>query len=235
MKYLIADLVVEYEPRYELLNSFLEKFTYHGTRPTNIKLTLSDEYLSDLLSRMTDTATPESAESFGVGNMFFKRALKFDTMLVHSSAVLYKGEAILFSAMSGVGKSTHTRLWKQAFGTKVSILNDDKPALRIIDGNPIVFGTPFDGGSGIAENGSAPLRAIVFINRAEENSVRVPGTTEVLQNLYFSTVHMLSDMSAEAMLSIFDKLITTTKFYVLNCNMDISAAYTAFDAVVGND
>ncbi len=232
MKYLIADIVVEYAPKYEYINSFLEKFKYNGTRKTDIEINLSNQHIESLHHRMVDGTSIGNAEAFAVGNTFFKKAIPFDTMLVHSSALVFEGKAYLFSAMSGVGKSTHTKLWQKAFGERVQIINDDKPAVRIVDGNPIVYGTPFDGGSGIAENDSAPLGAIIFLKRSDSNFVEIPSTKEILQSLYFSTVHMLSEDNTEMMLSNFEKLIGTTKFYILNCNTDISAAYTAYNAII---
>ena len=66
-------------------------------------------------------------------------------MLLHSSAVVVDGYAYLFSADSGTGKSTHTGLWKQHFGDRAYIINDDKPAIRKVDGEWYVFGTPWSG------------------------------------------------------------------------------------------
>ena len=156
-------------------------------------------------------------------------------MLVHSSAVVCDGRAYLFSADSGVGKSFHTRLWLQAFGDRVHILNDDKPVVCMSGEVPMVCGTPFDGGSGIALNEAYPLKAVVFLERGEKNFVRVPENKEIIQKLYFQTAHMVGAATAEKMLENFDRLIKLARFYVLTCNTDISAAYTAFENIIGNE
>lgn len=231
MKLLIADLIVEITPKYEYLKNFAQPFFYDGTEQPDISLTISDEHLNALQQKMKNISL-DRIESFAYSSAFNRAAIKHNTMLVHSSAVVYNGGAYLFSALSGGGKSTHTALWKKAFGDDVKIINDDKPVVQIKDNKCTVYGTPFDGGSGIANNDSAPLKAIIFIEKGEENSIRIPTTTEVLQNLYFSTAHMVDKETAEAMILNFEKLISLTQFYVLTCNTDISAAYFCRDAIV---
>lgn len=161
--------------------------------------------------------------------------INYGTMLIHSSALIYDGGAYLFSADSRVGKSTHTRLWLKAFGDKVHIMNDDKPVVKLLDNQAVAYGTPFDGGSGIALNEAYPLKAVIFIERGEENYVRIPETKEIIQKLYFQTAHMVGAKTADNMLKNFEKLLSLTKFYVLTCNMEISAAYTAFSMIINGN
>ena len=233
MRILVADLVTELEPRYDDSRELAEPFRYEGSRETDIKLHVSDKLLNNLMEKAAAGTTVGEMENFALGNDFNRKVIAFNTMLIHSSALVYDGGAYLFSADSGVGKSTHTRLWLQAFGDTVHILNDDKPVVKLCDDKAVCYGTPFDGGSGIALNESYPLQAVIFIDRGETNSVRVPDNKEVIQRLYFQTAHMVNAATAVQMLDNIEKLLSLTRFYVLTCNMELSAAYTAFDAVIG--
>ncbi len=233
MKLLIAGVVVEMDPKYEDTRKLAVPFLYEGDRAPDITLDVSDEYLNSLCRRATDKSTRGQMENLAFSTQFNRRAIRFQTMLVHSSAVVCDGRAYLFSADSGVGKSFHTRLWLQAFGDRVHILNDDKPVVCMSGEVPMVCGTPFDGGSGIALNESVPLGAIIFIERGEQNAVRVPAAKEIIQRLYFQTVRIVNAATADKMLDNFARLISMTKFYVLTCNTDIAAAYTAYNAVAG--
>lgn len=235
MKYLIADLVTEFTVKYDDFNRFAKLFEYSSDRKTDIKISVSEEEISNFLEKAVKGTTRAQAESFLLSSKFNRAAIKFSTMLVHSSALIYDGGAYLFSGDSGVGKSTHTKLWLKAFGEKVHIMNDDKPVVRLYDDHTVAYGTPFDGGSGIALNESYPLKAIIFIERGEENSVRVPTSKEIIQKLYFQTAHMVKAQTAEKMLINFERLLGLTKFYVLTCNMDISAAYTAYNSIMENN
>ncbi len=232
MKYKIADLIVEYTAKYDNLRKLSEPFIYEGDKEPDFRLSVSDERLAKLMEKAAEGVTLGTMENFVYSSDFNRKAIKYRTMLVHSSALVYDGEAYLFSADSGVGKSTHTRLWLKAFGDKVHIMNDDKPVVKLLDDRAIVCGTPFDGGSGIALNENYPLKAIVFVERGERNSVRVPDNKEIIQKLYFQTAHFVNKETAEKMLVNIERLMLLTKFYVLTCNMDISAAYTAYNSII---
>ena len=132
----------------------------------------------------------------------------------------------MYSADSGVGKSTHTRLWIQKFGREnVMIINDDKPVVRYIDNDWYAYGTPFDGGSGININIRASFGGVVFIERAEENSIINLNKNEVFTRLYKNTIKFSLDSEyAGYMLNTASKLIEEIPFYLLRCNTDIQAA-----------
>lgn len=235
MKVLIADLVTELDPRFDNTIKLAKPFEYDGERQTDIKLRVTDKYLESLMSRAAEGVAIEQMENFAFSCDFNRKVIPYQTMLVHSSALIYQGGAYLFSGESRVGKSTHTKLWLKAFGDRVHIMNDDKPVVRLYEDKAVAFGTPFDGGSGIALNESYPLKAIIFIERGEQNSVRFPTSKEVIQKLYFQTAHMVDADTAEKMLLTFEKLLLLTKFYILTCNMNISAAHVAFDSIIGNE
>ena len=235
LKYKIADLIVEMNPKYEESVKLAEPFLYDGADPADITLTISYDRLEETAANPKCLSTKPQLENFFLSGAFNRAAIKYGVMLVHSSALVYDGGAYLFSADSGVGKSTHTKLWLKAFGEKVHIMNDDKPVVRLYDDHAQAFGTPFDGGSGIAHNENYPLKAIIFVERGEKNSVRISTSREIIQKLYFQTARMVNRETAEKMLLNFEKLLTLSKFYVLTCNMDISAAYVAFDGIISSD
>lgn len=232
MRVLIADIVTELDPRFDNTIELAKPFEYHGERETDIDLKVTDKYLESLMVRAAEGVTIEQMENFAFSCDFNRKVIPYQTMLVHSSALIYQGGAYLFSGESGIGKSTHTKLWIKAFGNKVHIMNDDKPVVKLYEDKAVAFGTPFDGGSGIALNESYPLKAITFVERGELNCVRIPTSREIIQKLYFQTAHMVDADTAEKMLLNFEKLLSLTKFYVLTCNMDISAAYTAFEYII---
>lgn len=232
MRYLIADFVTEYTPKYNNLKELSESFIYDGERETQIKLSVSDSFIEQTNKRMAVPDIPKT-ETFAYCNAFNRTVINRHTMLVHSSGIICGGKAYLFSADSGVGKSTHTRLWLKEFGEKVHIFNDDKPVIKINGKKVTAYGTPFDGGSGIALNESAPLEAIVFIERAEHNSIYVPSSKEIIKKLYFQTAHMVDAETAQAMLNNFDELLKSdVKFYVLRCNMESEAAHLAYNSII---
>ena len=117
---------------------------------------------------------------------------------------------------------------------KAHILNDDKPVVKIKNEVPLCCGTPFDGGSGIANNETVPVGAIIFIERSDANFVTIPDTNEIVQRLYKSTVKFVNKSDGMSLLSNLDNLIRHTKFYVLHCNTDECAVDVAYNNIIKN-
>ena len=68
-----------------------------------------------------------------------------DGFLMHGAVIQWKDKAYMFTAPSGTGKTTHIRLWRKYLGQGVSIINGDKPFIRIVDDCVRIYGTPWAG------------------------------------------------------------------------------------------
>lgn len=108
----------------------------------------------------------ESGYYLDSGYLFYHALLDYDGLMLHSSCVVVDGYAYLFSGPSGMGKSTHTAKYLKTFPDAV-IINDDKPALRRVDGRWIAYGTPWCGKDGINVNASAPVAGLCFLHRGD--------------------------------------------------------------------
>ncbi len=118
-----------------------------------------------------------------IGECFLNCLPAFGGVTFHSSAIRYNDQALLFAAPSGTGKSTHTGLWKKVYGN-VAYINDDTPIIRRKNGVLYAWGAPWAGTSGINNNIAAPVKAIVYLKRAAENSVRaLTGRDRILRGL----------------------------------------------------
>ena len=99
--------------------------------------------------------------------------------VLHSASLLYKNKAYLFSGPSGTGKSTHTRLWQEAFDTP--LLNGDLNLLSFSENTPVVHGIPWCGTSGISTASSHPLGGIVFLKQDTSDFVEeLPPDEQIL-------------------------------------------------------
>ena len=142
------------------------------------------------------------------GYHFYANLLRFSGMLLHSSALEYGGRAYLFSGPSTVGKSTHTRQWQKTFGADVRVFNDDKPALRCVEGQWYAYGTPWCGKDGINENRKVPLAGICFLKQARENRIRRLTAFEAVGKICSQTVYNLyKQENMDRMLSCVDALV----------------------------
>ena len=139
---------------------------------------------------------------------------------MHSSAICYDGRAYLFSAPCGTGKSTHTSLWQKYLGEdKVVYINDDKPAIRKIDGVFYAYGTPWSGKEDLSANIKAPLGGITYISRADEPSIKRIDTVDAVKNLLWQTARPYSQKGMNKMLSLFEELIEQVPIYEMGCDV----------------
>ena len=166
------------------------------------------------------------------GSLFHRFLLKYNGCMLHSSAVVVDGYAYLFSANSGTGKSTHTRLWMEHFGDRAFIINDDKPSLRLEEGEWYVYGTPWSGKHNINVNTRAKLGAIVFLERAETHSIK-PLDVQMAIPLFFNqTVRLLK--TAEKMDMVLEKMeqiLTQNPIYKMGCTISDEAVTMAYDTI----
>ncbi len=161
-----------------------------------------------------------------VGEIFRMAVMLRNDLVVHSSSIAFDGNGILFSAPSGTGKSTHTGLWKKAFGERVAIVNDDTPAVTFEDGTPLLWGTPWSGKTEINENICVPLRAIVFLEQAKENNISELSSVEAVFRLVREVaVYPYRDMANRA-LEATDRLLRQVPCYLLRCLPDEDAVMT---------
>lgn len=115
--------------------------------------------------------TDSYLETLAVYRKMAEQLLALDTLLFHGSVIAVDGKGYLFTAKSGTGKSTHTRLWREYFGERAIMVNDDKPLLKITENNVMVYGTPWDGKHRLSSNVVVPLQGICILNRGEENRI----------------------------------------------------------------
>lgn len=161
-----------------------------------------------------------------------ERLPEYDAVVFHGAVIAKDGRAYAFTAKSGVGKTTHTRLWISEFGDDVHYINGDKPVIRIIDGVPHAFGTPWRGKEGYGANESAPIAAIALLERGEKNIAQVidpeDGTVRLMKQIYIPT----DPISAALTMRVADSIISSVRFVELKCNIASEAVRVAARAML---
>ncbi len=163
------------------------------------------------------------------GFQFYRQILDFDGLMLHASAVAVDGKAYLFSGPSGMGKSTHTRLWQQLFGEKAVVFNDDKPALRRINGIWYAYGTPWCGKDGINVNLKVPLAGICFLRRGQDNTICRLDALEASSYIISQTMRRFKDAEMlDKMLKQVDRLVNDIPVYELFNKPELDAARLSY-------
>lgn len=165
------------------------------------------------------------------GNDFYTELVNFNGILLHSSCVVVDGVAYAFSADSGTGKSTHTKLWLKKFGDRAYMLNDDKPAIRIIDGKVYACGTPWSGKHDYSTPAVVPLAGICFLERSEENWIKPAETNKAIFNIFSQTVRRLGEADMNKLMDILNELFEKVPIYQLGCNISEEAVDCSYNAM----
>ncbi len=225
----IAELFVEMEPAHQPLISRSKAYAVPGSERIDANLTLTEETYARYRARYPD-ADDSLIEYMVTGSVFYHNLIHHNGFLLHSSAVMLDGKAYLFSAPSGTGKSTHTSLWLKEF-PGAQILNDDKPAIRILDDGIYVYGTPWSGKTDLNLNQKVPLQGIAFLERGEQNVIHPLDSMKALENLLNQTVRPGERECVTKLFGLLDKILTRVPIYRLSCNMDQSAARISYDTM----
>ena len=158
-----------------------------------------------------------------IRHAFLLRAQLLDMYVIHSASILYNGQAWLFSALSGTGKSTHTNLWHKLYGTP--FLDGDLNLLAFEDGKPVVKGIPWCGTSGIFTTETYPLGGIILLARDKTNHVEeLSYQNQVLGiQMRFISPKWNAKQTLES-LDFAERIAKSARIARLYCNMEDEAA-----------
>lgn len=231
--YIIAGIPVQYDCVYPLLKDRSEKYLAADETKPEFTLTLGKEYYEKMHEKYP-LAGDDIAEYTGIGSEFYKKLLSYEGMMLHASAVAVDGQAYLFSAPSGTGKSTHTEMWQRLFGKeRAVIINDDKPAIRKTDGAYYAFGTPFSGKNDISINAGYPVKGICFIQRGNENRIRRLDIKSAVAPFFNQTIRPADESLMDLLCERADDILKCVDFYALDCTADTEAAEISYNFMKG--
>ena len=173
---------------------------------------------------------------FGLWVMFGIVLCSHDGIAVHSSTIVSNGRGVLFLGESGTGKSTHTRLWRENI-EGCTLLNDDSPIVRIIDGEARVYGSPWSGKTPCYKSLSYPIAGICRLSQAPYNKIRRLPTIVALGAILPSCPPAFAhdEILEDAICHTLDTLLSRTPIFHLECLPDADAARLSFNTIIGNE
>ena len=172
----LAGMKIEVECQYRYVFNWCKRYLAHFDKPDFIISTSQEEIVAnriDVPAKETGSQgvavcyADEYIEPFIVGQKIAERALSYDAFLMHGAVVATEGLGYLFTAASGVGKSTRAKIWLDEYPGSF-IVNGDKPLIKVTDSEIFACGTPWCGNEGWNTNTMVPLKAIFLLERADE-------------------------------------------------------------------
>lgn len=238
----LAEVVIRIEPMFDYLREYCQEYITEEQSAFTVRTENADivferersakeaEGEGSLVMEFSDAYL----ETLAVYRQIAERLPLLDTVLFHGSVIAVDGAGYLFTAKSGTGKSTHTRLWREQFGNRAVMVNDDKPLLKVTKDRVIAYGTPWDGKHRLSTNISVPLKAVCILTRDKVNHIEEIEPREAYQMLLQQTYRPMDKASMVQTLKLIDGMMKNTRFYRLGCNMNPEAAKVAFEGMNGN-
>ena len=236
----LARVPLEIRCRYPANERFFAD--YLTDKPPLFTVEPTDDDLDRMLQELRRTDEAEGVRRLGYGRPYLEnnaihalvteKMLEQRVLLMHGSALCMDGQGYLFTAPSGTGKSTHTRFWRETFGERVWMINDDKPLLRLEqDGSVWAYGTPWNGKHHLSRNAGAPLRAIIRLSRSEHNTIEPLSRADAFAVLMSQCFSSRDPLVMRRVLALENELLQAVKFYSLGCNLDPDAARVAWEGL----
>lgn len=121
-------------------------------------------------------------------------------------------------------------MWTERYAD-ARIINGDKPLIRFFDDKPYIYGTPWCGKENFNINTKAPLKALCFIERAETNTINIISKKDAVSRIFNQLLIPENSERLNKLLDLVERLIESVPTYLLKCNMELSAAEVAYEAM----
>lgn len=227
----LAGLCVRVETPYRELVSFYQPYRCQEDPDFTIVVSPDDFQKESLLS-------PQALdwEVFGLATYrkLSIQALDYNCILFHSSAIAVNGRGYLFSAPSGTGKSTHSLLWKEILDKRLSVVNDDKPLLRLINGTWFVCGSPWKGKHNLGNDQQVPIQGICFLKQSNENRIFKINKTTAIPLVLNQVLRPRDIEKMDKLLELIDNLLNEVPMWQLYCLPNQAAASLCYNTMKGS-
>lgn len=148
-----------------------------------------------------------------------------DRLVLHASCISTEYGGILFSGVSGIGKSTQADLWVQHRNSH--LINGDRTILYKAETGWKGYGSPYAGSSRVYLNENVPIKAIVLLEQAKNNSIKKVAAGIAFRKLYTNMVVYPWDRQfVEKIINLISLLVAEIPVYILACSPDEEAVKT---------
>lgn len=234
----IAGRTAKVQSLFDSTKDYCKNYLTEGTPDFSVTVSREDLALEQrLLDEEADAEglrhrvfTDPFLERTAIQRKVAENLLSYGILLIHGSAIAVDGKGYLFTAKTGTGKSTHTRLWRQVFGDRATMVNDDKPFLKFIDEEIFLCGAPWSGKHGLDANITVPLQGICILERGTENTI-APAGPDAAENFLCHQCQAPLDADKR---SLFEQLISrlfAVPLWRMQCTISEEAPVIAYHAM----
>ena len=234
----LAEIPIKVRSAYSYARYFCRD--YITQEQTQFEVTITPEEIEKTRAECYANCIREGKETFNHTDLYLESLallhlvadafFEYDILLFHGSAVALDGKAYLFAARSGVGKTTHSKLWLKNI-PGAYILNGDKPFLLFKPDGIYVCGNPWRGKECYGRNEILPLAGICILERALENHIESISYRDAFEVLTFQSHKPPQDARLVTFMKLLGRL-SSIPLYRMGCNMEDEAALVSFRGMV---
>ena len=173
----------------------------------------------ELVNRKQCTKTEGFLETIVVLEKIAVALIDFNVLLIHGGAIGLNNFAYLFTASSGVGKTTHILKWLNRC-PDAYVINGDKPFIKFSDNGtpPLACGSPWAGKENLYTNTMVPLKSIILMERAEENHIEQISFAQAFPRLLQQVYRPDDEDKMRKTLKLMQRLNPAVSFWRFQCN-----------------
>ena len=218
---MVADHVIEVDSEYRISKQYFRDFLTEKDADFNIDITPKDTVETQNIynSKSMLMGWEGTLDSTSILRKIADGLVDYGALLIHGAAISVNGFAYVFIAPSGTGKTTHIMKWIENCPDSF-VINGDKPFILTggDDKYPRVFSSPWAGKEDMYAMHSAPLKAIIYIDRNEENSMEKIEFPQAFMYIFKQVFRASDEEIMRKTIQLIQKLKDKVSFWHFNCN-----------------
>ncbi len=228
----IAGISIEVHHKYDFIRKLCQDYLSENQDEYDFSVHISEEDIKAEMEMSENRFSEAVCESTAVHRAVVKGLVPYGIILMHSAVIAVDEKAYVFMAKSGVGKSTHIRLWLKHFGDRAIVVNGDKPMFAFEDSRGlVVYGSPWRGKELLGENLSMPVAAICLLERGERNEIRQASSGEIVERIFHQVLLPKTQPDVSNFINLLNRIVREVPFYKLKCNMEDEAAVVSYEGM----
>lgn len=208
---------------YPRVYDYCESYRIERNSMPDIEIRTDEDMINKEVEQIIVPAAPAidlgGVERLTVLRLVADEILSFDTLLMHGAVIAIGNEAYMFTASSGTGKTTHIQKWLEN-NKDAYVVNGDKPFVIVRSDYelPLACGSPWAGKENLQSNIIVPLKAIVLLERANENHMERISFAQAFPFLLQQVYRPNSKEKMCRTLQLIQRLHSATSFWRFQCN-----------------
>lgn len=231
----VAGCVIEAECIYNYFNILSKDYWTDEPADIHVKISMDDiNRGKEDFKAHNNTKVPadKKIEVFALHKKVSEAIIDYEVFFMHGAVIAVNGEGYMFTAKSGTGKTTHIMKWLKQCPDAI-VVNGDKPFISVSD-KPIACGSPWAGKEEMQTNIMVPLKAIIFMERGEDNKLESISSIRAFPKLLEAVYYPDTIEKQKKTLTLLQRLNPYIQYWHFYCNNFMPDCFdVAYNTLIG--